>query len=131
MTADEFDTWMRARRMRVATGKPETPANPSEPVTVPAPRVAPIASEVAPAQTAIASNALTFQVASFAARGNAEHALAMLNGAGIDGAHLLDADTNGHKVWRLRIGPVNPAAAPELVARLQGLGFSQPQRVRE
>ncbi len=131
MTADEFDAWMRARRMRVATGKPETPANPSEPAPATVPRVSPIANEVAPAQTAIAPNALTFQVASFAARANAEHALAMLTGAGIDGARLLDADANGHKVWRLRVGPVNPSAAPELVARLQGLGFSQPQRVRE
>jgi rare lipoprotein A len=131
MTADEFDAWMRARRMRVATGKPETSANVGEPAPVPAPRAAPIADEVAPAQAAIAPNALTFQVASFAARANAEHALAMLTGAGIDGARLLDADANGHKVWRLRVGPVNPSAAPELVARLQGLGFSQPQRVRE
>ncbi len=131
MTADEFDAWMRARRLRVATGKPETPANPGEPAPVPVPRVAPIASEVAPAQTAIAANAQTFQVASFAARANAEHALAMLTAAGIDGARLLDADANGHKVWRLRVGPVTPSAAPELVARLQGLGFSQPQRVRE
>jgi rare lipoprotein A len=128
MTADEFDAWMRARRMRVATGKP---ANVGEPAPVPAPRAAPIADEVAPAQAAIAPNALTFQVASFAARANAEHALAMLTGAGIDGVRLLDADANGHKVWRLRVGPVNPSAAPELVARLQGLGFSQPQRVRE
>ena len=131
MTADEFDAWMRARRMRVATGKPETPANPGEPAPVPAPRAAPIADEVAPVQTVIAANAMTFQVASFAARANAEHAVAMLTGAGIDGVRLLDADANGHKVWRLRVGPVNPSAAPELVARLQGLGFGQPQRVRE
>ena len=131
MTADEFDAWMRARRMRVATGKPEMTANHGDPAPVPAPRVAPIADEVAPVQTTIAPNALTFQVASFAARANAEHALAMLTGAGIDGARLLDADANGHKVWRLRVGPVNPSAAPELVARLQGLGFGQPQRVHE
>ncbi len=131
MTADEFDAWMRAQHMRVATGKPETPGNRSEPAPVPVPRVEPIANEVAPPQTVIAPNALTFQVASFTARANAEHALAMLTAAGIDGARLLDADTNGHKVWRLRVGPVNSSAAPELVARLQGLGFSQPQRVRE
>jgi len=55
----------------------------------------------------------------------------MLNGAGIDGARLLDADANGRKVWRLRVGPVDPGTAPALVARIQGLGFGQPQRVRE
>ena len=77
------------------------------------------------------ATALTFQVASFAARANAEHALAMLAGAGIDGARLLDADANGRRVWRLRVGPVAPSAAQELIARIQGLGFGQPQRVRE
>ena len=74
---------------------------------------------------------LTLQVASFAARSNGEHALAMLSGAGIAGARLLDADANGRRVWRLRVGPVAPSAAPELIGRIQGLGFGQPQRVRE
>ena len=78
-----------------------------------------------------ASASLTLQVASFAAHDNAERALAMLNGAGIAGARLLDADANGRRVWRLRVGPVDPSSAPELVARIQGLGFGQPQRVRE
>jgi len=142
MTADEFDAWMRARRMRVATGKPGLPDKTmlgSTPAAQPPHAVAPIASEIttpradsrlAPAP-AVTGNALTFQVASFAARTNAEHALAMLNGAGIDGARLLDADANGRKVWRLRVGPVDPGTAPALVARIQGLGFGQPQRVRE
>ena len=79
----------------------------------------------------VAGDGLTFQVASFAARGNAEHALAMLHGAGIGDARLLDADANGRRVWRLRVGPVAADAATELVARIQGLGFGQPQRVRE
>ncbi len=150
MTADEFDAWMRARRMRVATGKPGLPdktmlasASASAPATQPPHAVAPIASEITtPTPTpradtrltpapAVTGNALTFQVASFAARTNAEHALAMLSGAGIDGARLLDADANGRKVWRLRVGPVDPGAAPALVARIQDLGFGQPQRVRE
>ena len=37
----------------------------------------------------------------------------------------------GRTVWRLRIGPVAAAAVPELTARIPGLGFGQPQRVRE
>jgi rare lipoprotein A len=142
MSADEFDAWMLSRRARVATGKPGTPAvRPVETTAPPAippaiPTAAPvIAAELAGATaTTLASvtgDGLTFQVASFAARGNAEHALAMLQGAGIGGARLLDADANGRRVWRLRVGPIAAAAATELVARIQGLGFGQPQRVRE
>ena len=129
MTADEFDAWMRARQARVATGKPQPmvdadDANASTAtaaVATPAPRPA--------AATSI--DAITLQVASFAARANAERALAMVTGAGIGNARLLDADANGRKVWRLRVGPVAPDAAAELGQRLQGLGFGQPQRVRE
>jgi len=144
MTADEFDRWMRARQLHVATGAAKTmPASPRAPVA-PAP-VAVASDTPAPTTTIPATpapvvarssepadaTALTFQVASFAARANAEHALAMLAGAGIDGARLLDADANGRRVWRLRVGPVAASAAPELIARIQGLGFGQPQRVRE
>ena len=142
MSVDEFDAWMRARRMRVATGKPGLPDNATPALAAqPMPAVAPIASEIAtppparsrlaPVPTTVSSNGVTFQVASFAARTNAEHALALLAGAGIDGARLLDADANGRRVWRLRVGPIEPGAAQALVARIQGLGFGQPQRVRE
>jgi rare lipoprotein A len=138
MSADEFDAWMLSRRARVATGKPGTPAmRPSEATDTPSmPAAAPaVAAELASVPTMpvapVAGDGLTFQVASFAARGNAEHALAMLHGAGIGDARLLDADANGRRVWRLRVGPVAADAATELVARIQGLGFGQPQRVRE
>jgi rare lipoprotein A len=136
MSADEFDAWMLSRRARVATGRPGAPG----PRTIVAPATMPIAPPAiapelasAPATPAapITGDGLTFQIASFAARGNAEHALAMLQGAGIGDARLLDANANGRKVWRLRVGPVTADAATELVARIQGLGFGQPQRVRE
>ena len=42
-----------------------------------------------------------------------------------------DANANGQKVWRLRVGPLAAATAPELAARIVGLGFGQPQRVRD
>ena len=128
MSADEFDAWMRARQIRVATGKP-------------APMVANVAlvssSSVAPAVgPAVAAPAVptagdvTLQVASFSSQRNAEQALSLLRGAAIVQAQLLDADINGRKVWRLRIGPVSEAATAELAARIVGLGFGQPQRVR-
>lgn len=74
---------------------------------------------------------VTLQVASFSARSNADRALGMLKSAGIDEARLLDGNANGQKVWRLRVGPLQAAAAPELAARIVGLGFGQPQRVRD
>ena len=70
-------------------------------------------------------------MASFANQQNAQHALALLQEAAIARARLLDADVNGKKIWRLRIGPVAAAQAPELAARIAGLGFGQPQRVRD
>ena len=80
---------------------------------------------------AAAGDEVTLQVASFANQQNAEHALSLLQGASIARAQLFDADVNGRRIWRLRIGPVASASAPELAARIVGLGFGQPQRVRE
>ena len=133
MSADEFQAWMSARRVRVATGRPAMSASAAAPqvprpdntgtaavaASPPAPPTAtpsqpPIVS--APA-TASRTGGLILQVASFSARDNADRALAMLQGA-------------GQRVWRLRVGPLDAAAAPELTARIQGLGFGPPQRVR-
>ena len=64
-------------------------------------------------------------------RSNTERALGMLKSAGIDEARLFDGDANGQKVSRLRVGPLQAAAPPKLAARIVGLGFGQPQRVRD
>jgi rare lipoprotein A len=145
MSADEFDAWMQSRRVRVATGKPGKPD--PLPTTADATPVIPAAAAVAPpppspvnaaalvaastAATVASADDVTLQVASFADQQNARHALAMLERAEIARARLLDADINGRKIWRLRIGPVAAAQAPELAARIAGLGFGQPQRVRD
>jgi rare lipoprotein A len=128
MSAAEFDAWLRARGLHVATGKPDgvTPATTVASATVAT--AAPMPVSVS-SPSALASQ--TYQVASFSARDNAEHALALLTGAGIAGARVEDADSGGRKVYRLRIGPVAAGDASELIARIQGLGFGQPQRVRE
>ena len=145
MSADEFDAWMQSRRVRVATGKPGRPdpqpastdakASTAAPAAVAPPPPSPVnaaalvaASSVVPAA---AADEVTLQVASFANQQNARHALSMLQGASIAQARLLDADVNGKKIWRLRIGPVAAVHAPELAARIVGLGFGQPQRVRD
>ncbi len=124
MTADEFDAWMTQRKVRVATGRPGQPA-PSTPVTQLAAQGAPVGALASHADNVI------LQVASFAARDNADRALAILRGAGIDRATLHDATANGQRVWRLRVGPLEAAAASGLANRIAGLGFGAPQRVNE
>ncbi len=148
MNADEFDAWMKSRRVRVATGKPGQPdavvaapaaaAAQAASVLVDAAARAPpspiTAAALVAATAAVTGDAgapVVLQVASFSNPQNAQHALAMLQGADIAGARLLDTEMNGQKMWRLRIGPVASAIAPELAARVVGLGFGQPQRVRD
>ena len=104
---------------------------------LPAPPAAPPPPTPAKAAAVVAANTpsagdVTLQVASFSARSNADRALGMLRGAGIAAARLLDGNAaNGQKIWRLRVGPLQADAAPELDARIVGLGFGQPQRVRD
>ncbi len=148
MSADEFDAWMKSRRVRVATGKPGQPdpvvaapaATAAQAAVVvvdaaaPAPPSPITAAALVAATAPVAGDAgapVVLQVASFSNPQNAQHALAMLQGADIAGARLLDTEMNGQKMWRLRIGPVASASAPELAARVVGLGFGQPQRVRD
>jgi len=150
MSANEFEAWMKSRQVRVATGKPVRLADKagadapgrrdalvaslaaSRPLALPPPAPLQAAAVVAATLARVPGDAdVTLQVAAFSARGNADRALAMLRGAGIDGARLNDAHANGQKVWRLRVGPLDAAAAPELAARIVGLGFGQPQRVRD
>jgi rare lipoprotein A len=71
------------------------------------------------------------QVASFASRENADRALAQLAAAGIGSASVSDVDSNGRKLWRLRVGAPDLGAATELAGRIAGLGFGRPQVVRE
>jgi rare lipoprotein A len=141
MTADEFDAWMKSRRARVATGKAGTPdptgsaapgaavAAASTPTTPPPP--SPQAAARATAAAPAGSGSVTLQVASFGNSTNAGHALNMLRKADIGGARIQDAQVNGKQYWRVRVGPVDAARAPEITARVVALGFDQPQRVRE
>ena len=146
MQAEEFDAWMKTRRVRVATGKPGTPdplpaamatavaAEHVKPAVAPTPpspvTAAALVAATAPASTGVGDSVM-LQVASFSNDENARHALALLRGASIGNARLQDADVNGKKIWRLRVGPIASVSAPELAARVVGLGFGQPQRVRD
>jgi rare lipoprotein A len=142
MNADEFDAWMRERGVRIATGVPGKPApatgvpvaTASTTLEVEASRPVPPQARTDPpavsGPVAPAAGGVVLQVASFAARDNAERALGMVLGAGIAGARLYDAVADGRPVWRLRIGPVHGASIAELSARVAGLGFGPPQVVR-
>ncbi len=133
MSAQEFDAWMKSRQLSVATGKPATPGGAAAAVKFDGARQQAMAAQQrqdAAPQIARGDD-VVLQVASFAARDNADRALTVLRQAGIDAAQLSDANANGQKIWRLRVGPLQAAQAPELAARIASLGFGQPQRVRD
>ncbi|QDW66972.1 septal ring lytic transglycosylase RlpA family protein [Luteimonas granuli] len=123
MTADEFDAWMKVRRVAVATGSPGTPDPAVDAPVAPPPPTAKMIAD--------AAGSILLQIAAFGSRDNAERALAMLRGAGIAGARLHDGIAAGKPVWRLRVGPVEPAGLAELRDRVAGLGFGTPHPVRE
>ncbi|WP_240095507.1 septal ring lytic transglycosylase RlpA family protein [Thermomonas flagellata] len=119
-SADEFEAWMRARGIRVARGRPADPAP------------TPVAATAPAAQAAAAAEAgVVLQVASYASEDAARQAQQRLAQAAIAGASVRDAELGGRRLWRLRIGPVPEAQVAELRARLAGLGFGPPLRVRE
>ncbi|MGO4221126.1 septal ring lytic transglycosylase RlpA family protein [Lysobacter sp. TAF61] len=126
--------------VRIATGKPTAmnqaaaAANATVAATPLPPAAASMSTVPAPAPAAPTpspADGVVLQVASFTARANADRALTTLRRAGIDTAQITDASANGQTIWRLRVGPLQAAQAPELAARIAGLGFGQPQRVRD
>ncbi|BDU15282.1 septal ring lytic transglycosylase RlpA family protein [Lysobacter auxotrophicus] len=120
--------------VRIATGKPAPVANPSgkfaQAVVAASAAKPPVVPTPLPT-VEIGGENVVFQVASFSARANADRALTRLRAAGIDGAQISDASSNGQTVWRLRVGPLQATQATELAQRIAGLGFGQPQRVRD
>lgn len=128
-SADGFDAWMRAQGVHVAAGKPIV-AGTSPAAGVGAVQVASATPAALPRQ-AIPAGDVQLQIASFASRENADRALARLSAAGIARASLSDVASNGRTLWRLRVQAADQAAAAELAGRIAGLGFGQPQLVRE
>ena len=131
-SADKFDAWMREQGVRVAAGKPvAAEVRPAATVAAARQFAQPTPAVAAPSMPAISSSDLQLQVASFASRENAERALARLSGAGIARALLSTVASNGRTLWRVRVPATDAAAATELAGRIAGLGFGQPQLVRE
>ena len=135
-SAEAFDAWMSSRGVRVATGKPATVQG-SSPVAVAVRETAEVARPPVPTTQPSAAPAtasgqdVQLQVASFASRENADRALARLSAAGIARASLSDVASNGRTLWRLRVQASDLASASQLAGRIAGLGFGQPQVVRE
>ncbi len=148
--ADNFDAWMKAKGVRVATGKPaalsarpDTAPAASAPTAsvgvatvVPASVGAAVARKVAeevptraPSAAQAALGSILLQVASFASRENADRALTQLSTAGIPGASISDIVSGGRTMWRLRVNAPDHARASELATRIAGLGFGRPQVV--
>ncbi|WP_434212332.1 septal ring lytic transglycosylase RlpA family protein [[Pseudomonas] boreopolis] len=139
-SADNFDAWMKAQGVRVATGKPAAVAPPparapAEAATVAAterPAAVAAAGEPAadkPGMAEAALGSILLQVASFASRENANRALAQLASAGIVGASISDIASGGRTLWRLRVNARDHDNATELASRIAGLGFGRPQIV--
>jgi len=149
--ADNFDAWMKAKGVRVATGKPAAVVARSEDApaagaptagvgvatVVPAAVGMAVARKVAeeapqpraPTHAQAALGSILLQVASFASRENADRALTQLSTAGIPGASISDIVSGGRTLWRLRVNAPDHASASELAARIAGLGFGRPQVV--
>lgn len=139
-STQEFDAWMQSRGVRVATGKPAAMARPPGTTPAPASATPQSATAVTPEQpnppavvasAPIESSRVQLQVGSFASRENADRALARLAAAGIARASLSDVARDGRTLWRLRVGASDVASASQIAARIAGLGFGEPQVVRE
>jgi rare lipoprotein A len=112
-------------------GRKETAAQPPSTAATATVADLPDPADVSPPATQAApSTTITLQVASFRSRGNAGRALAELQRAAIDGAHLQQVRVGGKAFWRLRVGPIDAARVPDVAARIARLGFDQPQPVR-
>jgi rare lipoprotein A len=117
--------------VRVASGRPATPA-----ATATTSAVLPVAATPVPdaaprAASMPLSPALQLQVASFSSRDNADRALARLLAAGIADARLSDVPGAARPLWRLRVGATDAASAEALAGRIASLGFGRPQIVRD
>ncbi len=132
---DEFEAWMQARGVRVATGKPAVLSAAAAGVAngIPAPAVATAEAGalIATAAPVSADPPVYLQVASFASRENAERALARITAAGISGAGLSEVVRDVHTLWRLRVSASDPASAQGIALRIADLGLGQPQVVSD
>jgi rare lipoprotein A len=116
--ADEFERWMRERRIRFVNG-PAVSGSTTEVAAAPA------------VPAAAAGSTVLLQLAAFTTRENAERARDRVAEAGIGAVRIDEATVNDQPVWRLRLGPVPAERVEELSARAADLGFAQAQIVRE
>ncbi|HEU0152328.1 MAG TPA: septal ring lytic transglycosylase RlpA family protein [Arenimonas sp.] len=92
---------------------------------------APAAVRTAPPMPAAATASLRgpqrIQVGAYRDRDNARRIVRQLQDAGIDDVGLEDVRTDAGKVWRVRIGPLAPAAVEGVLERIRRLGLPSPR----
>jgi len=90
-----------------------------------------LASAPAPARTAAPAAVLAgpqrVQVGAYRDRDNARRIARQLEDAGIDDVSIEDVRTEAGKVWRVRIGPLAPAAVEGVLERIRRLGLPSPR----
>ena len=88
----------------------------------PAPRAA-----VAAPSPVVGPGPQRVQVGAYRDRDNARRIARQLEDAGIDDVRVEDVRTDAGKVWRVRIGPIAPAAVDGVLERIRGLGLPSPR----
>ena len=81
-----------------------------------------------PAVTADAHPGIYLQVGAFADAGNAQRVAAQLRRANLAPVQVLEADVNGQRIRRVRVGPLRDVGrADDVSARIEDMGLPRPQ----
>ncbi|GAB2498260.1 septal ring lytic transglycosylase RlpA family protein [Arenimonas alkanexedens] len=80
-----------------------------------------------PTPARVANGPQLVQVGAYRDRDNARRIVRQLEDAGIDDVSVEHVRTDAGKVWRVRIGPLAPAAVDGVLARIRGLGLPSPR----
>ena len=81
-----------------------------------------------PAVTADAHPGIYLQVGAFSDAGNAQRVAAQLRRANLAPVQVLEANVNGQRIRRVRVGPLQDVGrADDVSARIEGMGLPRPQ----
>jgi rare lipoprotein A len=81
----------------------------------------------APAAMAPATGPQRVQVGAYRERDNARRIASQLQDVGIDDVSIEEVRTDAGKVWRVRVGPLAPAAVEGVLERIRRLGLPSPR----
>jgi rare lipoprotein A len=96
------------------------------PMPTPAPAIEPAPAQASAPTPASASPALYIQVGAYGDAANAQRVLSRLQGAGFSNAFSMSTQSAGHRLQRIRVGPISTVEQFDaLAARLATLGFPE------